>query len=230
MEDYHHPAITAAAAATNTTVTAPPAATTSAVAQAPSSPGESRLAAETETTSSTGATTSMPTINFQKPSVPAVTVPNSILRRPQPLANSTTLNARTLDTPQPSSVAGSSNSNGTNHITNKNSRAAVNNKLFNVSGIAKLRDTPASKIQPSSHTNNNNNNNENSYDEEDDENVDDQNVHTETTMNDLDALKLSTINSHGDTNGRMTRSTRLGAKGYIIFVLIPTLAPFELIK
>lgn len=54
-------------------------------------------------------------------------------------------------------------------------------------------------------------NDENSYDEEDDENlIDEQNLHADSTMNELAGLKLNAANSggnHAETNGR--RSNRL---------------------
>lgn len=47
----------------------------------------------------------------------------------------------------------------------------------------------------------------NIYNEEDDENMEEQNLNAESTLNDLGSLKISNTN-HSDNNGRLTRTSK----------------------
>lgn len=114
---------------------------------------------------------------------------NSILRRPNPIANSTAVAAVT-SAAGPSTMASSSSTSRRPKETS-----------FEMSGIEKLKDATRLKAPLATHD-------ENSYDEEDDENVDEHNLHTEATASELAALRIN-ANNHGDTNGRATRSARV---------------------
>lgn len=92
----------------------------------------------------------------------------------------------------------------------------ANSTTLNIAATSEnLKNKETTQLELSGIQNHKNNlSKKNIYNEEDDENMEEQNLNAESTINDLGSLKISNTN-HSDNNGRLTRTSKqLSNKGY----------------